>query len=128
VREIVDTQSLIWYVDQDHLLSVKAYAAIANPSVQLLISVATIWEIGIKVGLGKLYLFMPYRPWVEKAIRDLNASLLHITIDYCEVQSTLPRIHGDPFDRMIASQCRYENIPVVSSDPIFDQYGVTRIW
>jgi PIN domain nuclease of toxin-antitoxin system len=119
---------LIWYVDQDHLLSVNAYATIANPAIQLLISAATIWEIAIKVGTGKLQLSLPYRQWIEKAIRDLNATIIPITVDYCEVQSTLPQIHGAPFDRMIASQSLFDNIPVVSSDAVFDQYGVTRIW
>jgi PIN domain nuclease of toxin-antitoxin system len=53
MRLLVDTHSLIWYVDQDHLLSGPAYAAIADPANELWISAATVWEIGIKVGLGK---------------------------------------------------------------------------
>jgi PIN domain nuclease of toxin-antitoxin system len=128
MRLLLDTHALIWYVDQDHLLSASAHAAITDPANDLLLSAGTIWEISIKVGLKKLSLSMPYRAWMNKAIADLGLTLLPITVEYADVQAGLPRHHGDPFDRLLAAQAQVENTPLVSSDPIFDQYGLKRIW
>ena len=128
MRLLLDTHALIWYVDQDHLLSASAHAAITDSANDLLLSAGTIWEIGIKVGLNKLSLSMPYREWMNKAIADLGLTLLPISVEYADVQAGLPRHHGDPFDRLLAAQARVENIPLISSDPVFDRYGLTRIW
>ena len=61
MKLLLDTHAVIWYVDQDHLLSSIAHAAITDPANDLFISAATIWEVAIKCGLGKLPLSMPYR-------------------------------------------------------------------
>lgn len=128
MRILLDTHALIWYVDQDQLLGASAHAAISNPANDLLLSAGTIWEIGIKMGLNKLSLSMPYRRWMNKAIADLGLTLLPITVEYADVQSELPKHHGDPFDRLLAAQAMVENVPLVSADAIFDRYGVNRIW
>ena len=128
MRLLLDTHALIWYVDHDHLLSASAHAAITDSANDLLLSAGTIWEIGIKVGLNKLSLSMPYREWMNKAIADLGLTLLPISVEYADVQAGLPRHHGDPFDRLLAAQARVENIPLISSDPVFDRYGLKRIW
>ena len=128
MRLLLDTHALIWYVDHDHLLSASAHAAITDSANDLLLSAGTIWEIGIKVGLKKLSLSIPYREWMNKAIADLGLTLLPISVEYADVQAGLPRHHGDPFDRLLAAQARVENIPLISSDPVFDRYGLTRIW
>jgi PIN domain nuclease of toxin-antitoxin system len=128
VRLLIDTHSLIWYVDQDQLLSRPAHAAITDPVNDLLISAATVWEIAIKVGLGKLTLSRPYRAWIEQALIDLQAAVLPITVAYADAQAALPHHHGDPFDRMLIAQATVEGIAVVSADRQFDAYGVTRIW
>ena len=128
MRHLIDSQSLIWYVDQDHLLSRTAHAAITDPNNVLLLSAATIWEIAIKVGLNKLSLSMAYRPWMNKAIADLGLSVLPITVEYADVQAGLPPHHRDPFDRLLVAQALFENVPIISADAILDQYGVTRVW
>ena len=128
MRVLLDTHALIWYVDQDHLLSPSAHAAITSADNDLLLSAATLWEVSIKVGLKKLALSLPYRQWMNKAIADLGLILLPITVDYADVQAGLPRHHGDPFDRMLIAQAQVENVPLVSADAILDQYGINRIW
>jgi PIN domain nuclease of toxin-antitoxin system len=125
---LIDSHPLIWYVDQDRLLSQAAHAAITDPANELLLSAATIWEIAIKVGLKKLTLSLPYGQWMTKAVADLGLSILPITIEYADKQAALTRHHGDPFDRLLIAQALVENSPVVSADPQFDAYGVTRIW
>jgi PIN domain nuclease of toxin-antitoxin system len=128
MKHLVDSQCLIWYVDQDHLLTPNAHAAISDPASDLLLSAATIWEIGIKVGLGKLSLSLPYRWWMNKVISDLGLAVLPITVEYAEAQANLPAHHRDPFDRLLAAQALTDGLLVISADAIFDQYGIQRIW
>jgi PIN domain nuclease of toxin-antitoxin system len=128
MRHLVDSQSLIWYVDHHHLLSPTAHAAITNPANDLLLSAATLWEIAIKTGLKKLSLSLPYRDWMQKAIADLSLAVLPITIEYADIQAGLPNHHRDPFDRLLIAQALVEKMPIISADPLFDPYGVIRIW
>ena len=125
---LLDTHTVIWYVDQDHLLSKTAHSIITTPTNGLSISAATIWEIGIKTGIGKLHLSRPFRPWIEKAISDLNLRIVPISVEYADAQSKLPYHHGDPFDRMLIAQSLTDATPIVSADAQFDSYGVHRIW
>jgi len=125
---LIDSHALIWYVDQDQLLTPTAHTAITDPTNELLVSAATVWEIAIKVGLGKLTLSLAYRQWMAKAIADLSLVVLPITVDYADIQAGLPRLHGDPFDRLIVAQAIAEGVPVISSDSQLDAYGIVRIW
>jgi PIN domain nuclease of toxin-antitoxin system len=128
MRLLLDSHALIWYVDQDHLLTALAHAAITDPANDLLLSAATVWELAIKTGQKKLTLSLPYRQWMDKAIADLGLSILPVTVVYAERQANLPPHHKDPFDRLIIAQALVEGITVVCADPAFDAYGVTRLW
>lgn len=128
MRCLLDSQSLIWYVDQHQLLSPAAHAAITDPQNDLQLSAASVWEIAIKVGIGKLTLSLPYGPWMNKAITDLSLSVLPITVQYAETQALLPHHHGDPFDRLIIAQAIVEGIQIIGNDAQFDSYGVMRVW
>jgi len=128
VKILLDSHALIWYVDQDQLLSSRAHAAITAPANDLFVSVASIWEIAIKSGLKKLTLSLPYRQWVEKALRDLSAELLPIEVAHAEALAALPAHHRDPFDRMMIAQALVEGTPVVTVDSSFDAYGISRLW
>lgn len=128
MTSILDTHALYWYVDKDHLLSRPTHAAITNPANDLCISAATVWEVSIKYGLGKLKLSLPYRDWIERAIADLGLTVLPITVAYADRQARLPYLNGDPFDRLIVAQAPTDGLPVVSADAALDGYGVTRLW
>jgi PIN domain nuclease of toxin-antitoxin system len=128
VNLLVDSHSLVWAMDEPRRLSLKASLAIQNPANARHVSAATIWELSIKVGLGKITLSLPYRQWMDKAIADLKLTILPITVEYADRQATLPLHHKDPFDRLMIAQALIENVPIVSVDPVFDPYGVTRIW
>jgi PIN domain nuclease of toxin-antitoxin system len=78
VRILLDSHAVLWYVDQDQMLSGTAHAAITDPANDLLVSAATIWELAIKAAIGKLSLSQPYRLWMNKAMSDLRASLLPV--------------------------------------------------
>ncbi len=128
MRVLIDSHALIWYVDQDKLLSHASRTAISDPANDLLLSAGSIWEIGIKTGLGKLVLTQPFTPWMHQAISDLDATVLPLTVQYVDVQSSLPRHHGDPFDRLIVAQAIVEQVSIISADANLDAYGITRIW
>jgi PIN domain nuclease of toxin-antitoxin system len=128
VRLLIDAHSLIWALDDSSRLSVVAASALQDPANQLLLGAGTIWELSIKVGLKKLALSLPLRPWLEKAITDLGLNLLPITLDHAEQQAMLPFHHRDPFDRLLAAQAMIEKVSIVSADAILDQYGIHRVW
>lgn len=128
MKLLVDAHALIWAVDDPSKLGPQAVTALQDPGNDLILSAGTIWEIAIKVGLGKLSLSMPYREWMNQAITDLGMAELPITVEYADAQGNLPRHHGDPFDRLLVAQAQVDNMALVSADPGFDPYGINRLW
>ncbi len=128
MRLVLDSHTLIWAVDEPPRLSLAAATALQDPANELLLSVATIWEIAIKIGLNKLTLAQPFSRWMNRAIADLGLSLAPITVQYADVLVTLPSHHRDPFDRLIIAQALTDALLIVSADSRFDSYGVTRVW
>lgn len=91
-------------------------------------SVASCWEIAIKAGLKKLDLGEPASTFLPREIYANLFGLLGIELTHVTYVETLPLHHRDPFDRLLAAQAIIENLPLVSADAIFDQYGIRRIW
>ena len=126
MRFLRDSHTVIWWVDQHGFLSPAAHAAIANPNNELFVSAATIWEIGIKVGIGKLTLSRPYRDWMNPSIADLRATTLPVSVEYTQVQINLPQHHGDPFDRLLVAQALSEpddRVGNVTNATAVDRFG-----
>lgn len=128
MRLLLETHAVIWAVDQPSLLGPQAKPALEDLANSLVLSAATIWEIAIKIGVNKLSLSLPYRQWMTRAINDLGVTILPVTVEYADVQTTLPFHHRDPFDRLLIAQTLVENIPLVSTEELFDQYGISRVW
>ena len=128
MRLLVDTHTLIWAMDDPTKLSAAAAAALSDPVNELLLSAATVWELAIKIGHGKLALSLSFRQWMDRATADLELTLLPVTVEYAEKQIGLPKIHKDPFDRLIIAQALVEGVNVVCADAVFDSYGITRVW
>ena len=121
MRLLLDSHALIWAADDPAKLAAVAEGVIRDPLNERVISAATIWEIAIKVGKGRLPLSLPYRQWMDKAIADLCLTILPIELDHAERQSTLPTHHNDPFDRcwrrrLWSRVCRW-SAPTRSSTP-----------
>jgi PIN domain nuclease of toxin-antitoxin system len=127
VRILLDSHTLIWAVDAPAMLSPTATVLLQDPANELLVSAATIWEIAIKVGIGKIALSRPYRAWMNQAFIDLDAALLPITVEYADAHAALPKHHHDPFDRLLIAQAMVEAVPIVGKDAAFDPYGVRRL-
>lgn len=128
MRLLIDSHALIWYVDQHQQLGPASHAAMSDPSNELLLSAGSIWEIAIKIGLGKLVLTQPFLLWMSQALNDLGITVLPITVEYADAQASLPKHHSDPFDRLIVAQALIEKVSIVSADTRMDAYGITRLW
>jgi PIN domain nuclease of toxin-antitoxin system len=125
---LLDTHSFLWFWWDDPQLSETAKQAICDPTHRKLVSMASCWEIAIKVSLKKLDLGAPYRGFIHQHMVRNNFELLQIADEHLAELVELPFHHKDPFDRLLVAQSLYEQIPIVSADPQFDAYRVTRIW
>lgn len=128
MKFLCDTQTYIWAIEDSSRLSSTARVALADATVEKWLSVASAWEMAIKVSIGKLRLRSPVEAMVEKSLAQNAIGLLEIRLSHIKVLQTLPFHHKDPFDRLLAAQALAERLPVISSDPNFDRYGVERIW
>ena len=128
MRFVLDTHSFLWFGFGDTRLSPLARTLIADPANEPVLSVASLWEMAIKVSTGKLQLTRPYPIWVADQLSQQNAVLLHVELDDTVVVAELPYHHRDPFDRMLVAQALVRHLPIVSADTVFDSYGVARLW
>ena len=128
MKLILDAHTLIWALDDPSRLGVRAGVELESPANDLLLSDGTIWELGIKVGLGKLSLSLPFRDWMNQAITDLSVTVVPITVAHVDAQIALPFHHRDPFDHLLAAQAQIEGATLVSRDAVFDEYGTNRLW
>jgi len=127
-RILLDTHAFLWWVEGDRSLPARARAVIADPDTECLLSMASAWEIAIKVALGKLRLVVPARRYIVEHVAANGFRMLDIGIAHVGRIETLERHHGDPFDRLLVAQALEEAVPIVTADPVFRKYGVRRIW
>ena len=125
---LLDTQSLLWFLLDDSRLSRKARESIIDIDVLIFVSPASLWEIAIKISLGKYALPIPYKAFWDEQLMTNNFKLLPISVSHTARVADLPFHHRDPFDRLIIAQSLEERIPLVSSDDMFDHYNVERVW
>ena len=125
---LLDTQALLWFVLDDDRLSNKARESIESTDGLVFVSQANFWEIAIKISLGKYALPAPFAAFWDDQMLINDLVLLPISISHTARIAELPFHHRDPFDRLIIAQSLVEDIPVVSSDEVFDRYGAERIW
>ena len=128
MRLLLDTHSFLWFVGGDSSLSVAARLLIEDADNSVLLSAASVWEIAIKVSLGKLHLEQPFDVLIPQQLLMNHIELLGITLQHAAVVAKLPFYHRDPFDRLLIAQAIVEQIPVITRDPAFDAYPVQRLW
>lgn len=128
MKYLLDTHTLLWFLQGDKKLSNKARQFIDNPSNEKFLSVASLWEIAIKVSLGKLVLDKAFERLFPEQLHFNRIQILDITVDSLAKLTTLPFHHRDPFDRLIIAQALVEELPIIGADTIFDAYGISREW
>lgn len=128
MKYLLDTNTFIWWNKNSDNLSPVARSIVQERSHTLLLSLVSVWEIQIKVGLGKLTLPASLAEILQKQ-RDANQiELLSITLPHILALENLPPHHKDPFDRLLVAQVQIEQIPILSADPMLKQYGIPVIW
>jgi PIN domain nuclease of toxin-antitoxin system len=128
VKLILDTSALLWVLLTPANLSATAARLLSDPANLLFVSVASLWEITIKVGIGKLAI--PNSD-IEEVIANLAAfriRVLPIRSEDLKALQALPPHHKDPFDRIIVAQAQVEGIPIVTTDQRIQQYAVRVLW
>jgi PIN domain nuclease of toxin-antitoxin system len=131
MRLLLDTHTFLWHADASPLMSAVGTSLLVDPANDLFLSMASVWEIAIKVGLKKLTLSSAYIPFMSRAIVAYGLNLLPITFEDCAEYEALPfplPRHRDPFDRLIITHAKRNALSVVGADMHFDLYGITRLW
>ena len=125
MRLLLDTHAFLWWLTDDPRLSEPAREAIGDGGSVVNVSAASIWEIAIKSALGRLEF------GDADIVSEIGAngfSELPISAVHAAAAGVLPRIHDDPFDRMLVAQSRLEGLVCVTRDPVFDEYRVAVLW
>lgn len=128
VRYLLDTHTLLWFIAEDKELSDRARRLILDSSNEILLSIASLWEIAVKVNIGKLALDKPFNQLFPDELDSHGIDMLDITIAHFMQVTTLPLHHRDPFDRLIIAQALVEGLPIIGVDSAFDAYGISREW
>ena len=119
---LLDTHILLWFVKGDTRLDAARQKLITDGNNQILVSLASLWEISIKTSLQKLTIPVSIDLLVPSEMNFLNITLAHIIST-----QGLPFHHKDPFDRMLIAQALTEDIYLMTDDPHFPSYGIKLI-
>ncbi len=125
---LLDTHTLIWFAEDSEALSYRAKEAIEDSNNSSLYSMASIWEMAIKLRLGKLKMSRKLDKSFKNLLDSHGFNALPIAFSHASRVARLPLHHRDPFDRLLAAQAMEEKMTVISRDTSFDAYEVKRIW
>jgi PIN domain nuclease of toxin-antitoxin system len=128
MRLLLDAHAFLWFLEGSEQLSAPARGVIEDPANEILVSVATLWEIAIKHSLGRLELQKPFAELIPEQLTTNGFELLPVELSHISKVAALPFHHRDPFDRLIIAQALVEEMPIVGRDAEFDRYAVKRLW
>jgi PIN domain nuclease of toxin-antitoxin system len=128
MRLLLDTHAFLWWDSDPARLSAKALAACKDPTNVMILSVASIWEMQIKMQLGKLKLSVQLETTIASQRQANSLEVLPITMAHVLALNELPPRHRDPFDRLLIAQANTEGATLVSNDSIFESYPVRLLW
>lgn len=124
---LIDSHTFLWFGTNDRRLPPGVADLIKNPENEIRICIASFWEIAIKFSIGKLPLATDIFG-LEAQADSLDIEIIPITVRAIQQTTLLPKYHKDPFDRIIAATALITGNTLLSVDPIFDSYGVKRVW
>jgi PIN domain nuclease of toxin-antitoxin system len=128
MKVLLDTHAFLYFISGSPDLSAVARITIESPNNERLLSVASLWEIAIKVSIQKLQIGMTMSELVKREVHGNAIQVLAIEAEHLDRLSSLPFHHKDPFDRLMIAQSFAANIPLISKDSAFKAYGVKTIW
>ncbi len=124
---LLDTHIFLWFALNDKRLSKETMDRIRDFGNEIYLSIASLWEIAIKSGLGKLTLDAPFVDFVERNVMGEGIMLLEVNVEHLAEVQKLPHHHRDPFDRLIIAQSIVEKLRVLTTDPQFKNYNIDLI-
>ena len=125
---LFDTHSFIWWADEPSKLSQAALAALEDENNRLFVSDVSLWEMQIKVHLGKMKLKMTLEDLIESQQRGNEVEILQIKTRHILALNNLPFHHKDPFDRLLIAQSLAEDFTIVTADSEFSAYPAKLLW
>jgi PIN domain nuclease of toxin-antitoxin system len=128
MRLLLDTHTFLWFSREPEKLPDNLRSTIIEAGPEAGVSVASIWEIAIKVSMKKLTLPAPFETLFPTSVSAAGLTLLPIEVQHLTMVSQLPWHHKDPFDRLLIAQARVGSLTVATCDPFFQAYGVKTIW
>jgi PIN domain nuclease of toxin-antitoxin system len=118
----------LWFIEGSAKLSPSARTLIEDEGNAKSVSAASLWEIAIKISLGRLRIEQPFQQLIPEQMEINGFALLPLRITHMARLTALPFHHRDPFDRFLAAQCLAEDLSLISIDAVFDDYTVRRLW
>lgn len=128
MRLLLDTHTFIWWDSEPAKLSAQALALCQDRQNSLLLSVASAWEMQIKLQLDKLKLTLPLSELLESQRQTNYLEILPILLPHVLALQQLPAHHKDPFDRLLIAQAAVEDVVILSNDPMFPKYTNKVLW
>jgi PIN domain nuclease of toxin-antitoxin system len=128
MKYLLDTHTFIWLDNSPKKLPEKVISLCSDPDNQLFLSMASVWEMQIKIQLGKLKLNAPLADTITAQREANGVQLLSIELAHILELAALPDYHKDPFDRLIIAQTRLEGAELVTDDDLIAKYPVTVVW
>jgi PIN domain nuclease of toxin-antitoxin system len=127
MRVLIDTHALLWYLQGNANLSNLALTTIEHKDNDVFVSIVSLWEISIKLGLGKLELQRPFEN-LEADLQRLDIKILPIAFAELDIYRSLPLHHRDPFDRILIAQLIRNSLTMITRDPLFELYSIRVMW
>ncbi len=127
MKLLLDTHTFIWFINGDNRLSEKARNEITKSSNSKFISIVSIWEMAVKISLGKLKINYPFKDIIRQ-IEQNGFEILGVIFEHTDLVSRLEFHHRDPFDRLLIAQAIWGKMTIISKDEMFRKYGVKLTW
>ena len=128
MKVLLDTHVLVWALVNPRQLSQRVARLLSDRQSVIVVSSASIWELGIKYHSGKMPEMARIFPRIEYHLARFGATALSIDHSHAQMAASLPLIHKDPFDRMLVAQALVEGLPLVTNDALLERYAVLTIW
>ena len=128
MKLLLDTHAFLWWVGGAPAFGRRARAEVANPDNEVFVSIASCWELAIKLSLGKLRLPQSLDRFIQEQLTRNSFVLVALDFRHVIRVADLPFHHRDPFDRVLVAQALQDDLAIVSADRVFRKYGVTVVW
>lgn len=128
MKLLLDTHTFLWFIDGNSKLSAVARNLIESPDNELFLSMVSLWEMAIKISIGKLSIGGAFEEFIPQQMQINGIQILPLEFPHVAQIAKLPFHHRDPFDRLLITQSKIEKIPLISGDQAFALYDVAQLW